>query len=322
MLVAGIGNLFRSDDGFGPEVVRRLGDQVREDVRVVDYGIRGMHLAYDLLDGYDALVIVDAVATGEEAGDLSVTLVGPQDVGDGEFDAHGIDLPLYWGNRNWHPLIADTVQQMAADGVRRAAVFATSATGSYSGCRQYRDDLAGALAELGDSGVQLVKLRHFYDHPRYVAAHVQARSDGLASQDELRTRSAGVVTPSDVDEVDDALIAFVQVNRGRSDVLIDSHPVTKEEYGYRITPFSFARFADLAPDEIWVLYASPEETQRRIAEDSGGRPMVTVEEAGTHTALQSAVAATYGMAIGRPVYLFDTSADRDRLVDRLAARLA
>lgn len=62
VLVAGIGNLFLGDDGFGPEVVRRLARDggMPPQVRVVDYGIRGMHLAYDLLDGYDALVLVDA----------------------------------------------------------------------------------------------------------------------------------------------------------------------------------------------------------------------------------------------------------------------
>ena len=65
ILVAGIGNLFLGDDGFGPEVVRRLvepgQDPLAYDVRVVDYGIRGMHLAYDQLDGYAALVLVDAL---------------------------------------------------------------------------------------------------------------------------------------------------------------------------------------------------------------------------------------------------------------------
>ena len=70
MLVAGIGNLFCGDDGFGPEVVRRslAAGPLPEEVRAVDYGIRGMHLAYDLLDGYDALVIVDAAPGPGRAG--------------------------------------------------------------------------------------------------------------------------------------------------------------------------------------------------------------------------------------------------------------
>jgi hydrogenase maturation protease len=91
VLVAGIGNLFLSDDGFGSEVARRMGAQpLPEGVKVADYGIRGMHLAYDLLDGYDTLVVVDAVPGDGEPGDLSVLSVGADDLGDGEYDAHGM----------------------------------------------------------------------------------------------------------------------------------------------------------------------------------------------------------------------------------------
>ncbi|GGK08380.1 hypothetical protein GCM10011583_45460 [Streptomyces camponoticapitis] len=95
VLVAGIGNLFLGDDGFGPEVVRRLAGPgaapLPDGVRVVDYGIRGMHLAYDLLDGYDALVLVDACPGGGAPGELTVLEVGPDDLGTGEFDAHGMN---------------------------------------------------------------------------------------------------------------------------------------------------------------------------------------------------------------------------------------
>jgi hydrogenase maturation protease len=92
VLVAGVGNLFLSDDGFGPEVARRLaGTALPEGVKVVDYGIRGMHLAYDLLDGYETLVIVDAVSRGGQPGDLVVLEVGEDDLGSGDFDAHGME---------------------------------------------------------------------------------------------------------------------------------------------------------------------------------------------------------------------------------------
>lgn len=92
VLVAGIGNIFLSDDGFGSEVARRLADRpLPGEVTVVDYGIRGMHLAYDLLDGYDALVLVDAIPTQGAPGDLVVMEVGTQDLGSGELDAHGMD---------------------------------------------------------------------------------------------------------------------------------------------------------------------------------------------------------------------------------------
>lgn len=92
VLVAGIGNLFLGDDGFGPEAVRRLaGEPVRAGVRVVDYGIRGMHLAYDLLDGYDLLVLVDALPGAGTPGEVVVLDVRPDDLGPAEFDAHGMN---------------------------------------------------------------------------------------------------------------------------------------------------------------------------------------------------------------------------------------
>lgn len=91
-----------------------------------------------------------------------------------ELDAHGIDLPLYWGNRNWDPFLADTVAAMAADGVTDALVLATSAFGTYSGCRQYREDLERAAATVdgneGPGAPRLSKLRLFYNHPGFVEA--------------------------------------------------------------------------------------------------------------------------------------------------------
>jgi ferrochelatase len=81
----------------------------------------------------------------------------------------GWDLPVYWGNRNWHPYLAETVQRMQADGIRRAAAFATSAYSSYSSCRQYLGDLAQARATVGAGAPELVKLRPYFNHPGFVA---------------------------------------------------------------------------------------------------------------------------------------------------------
>jgi len=93
VLVAGVGNLFLGDDGFGPEVVRRLlaAGELPDHARVVDYGIRGMHLAYDLLEGYDGLVLVDALPGDGRPGEVTVLEVGSDDLGTGELDAHGMD---------------------------------------------------------------------------------------------------------------------------------------------------------------------------------------------------------------------------------------
>jgi adenylate kinase len=152
--------------------------------------------------------------------------------------------------------------------------------------------------------------------------HVRASEAEVMDQDELRSRSAGLVTPEHVAEVDAAVLAFVRENRAHRHVLIDSHPVTKESYGYRITPFSLEQFAVLAPDEIWVLYVDPGETRKRIRREPGGRPLVTEEEARMHTMLQASVAATYGMSLRCPVYMFDTSGEREPLIDKLVERLA
>jgi ferrochelatase len=82
--------------------------------------------------------------------------------------AEGPDLPVYWGNRNWHPLLPDTLRQMTADGVRRAFAFVTSAYSSYSGCRQYLEDLARARAAVGAGAPEVLKLRVFYNHPGFI----------------------------------------------------------------------------------------------------------------------------------------------------------
>ncbi|MHA6618400.1 ferrochelatase [Pseudonocardia sp. DLS-67] len=85
-----------------------------------------------------------------------------------------LELPVYFGNRNWHPMVEDTVAEMARDGVRRALVFATSAYGGYSACRQYQEDITRARKAVGDSAPELVKIRHFFDHPLFVAANADA----------------------------------------------------------------------------------------------------------------------------------------------------
>jgi ferrochelatase len=93
----------------------------------------------------------------------------------------GIGLPVYFGNRNWHPMVEDTVKQMAADGVSRALVFATSAYGGYSACRQYDEDIVRARAAAGESAPELVKLRQFFDHPLFVEAFADGvRAAGTA----------------------------------------------------------------------------------------------------------------------------------------------
>lgn len=94
VLVAGIGNLFLGDDGFGPEVVRRLAERgvLPEGVRMVDYGIRGLHLAYDLLEHWDGLILIDALPDRGDPSRIVVLELAAQDVpAGGQVDAHGMD---------------------------------------------------------------------------------------------------------------------------------------------------------------------------------------------------------------------------------------
>ncbi|MFE9254157.1 ferrochelatase [Streptomyces sp. NPDC006879] len=88
-----------------------------------------------------------------------------------DFAEHGLDLPVYWGNRNWAPYLTDVLREMVTDGHRRIAVLTTSAYASYSGCRQYRENLADSLAALAAEGLALPrvdKLRLYFNHPGFI----------------------------------------------------------------------------------------------------------------------------------------------------------
>ncbi len=77
-------------------------------------------------------------------------------------------IPIYWGNRNWHPLLPEALSQMKADGIQRALAFFTSAYSSYSGCRQYREDIARAQAEVGPGAPEITKIPQFYNNPGFI----------------------------------------------------------------------------------------------------------------------------------------------------------
>jgi ferrochelatase len=96
-----------------------------------------------------------------------------------ELEANGPRLPIYWGNRNWHPLLPDTLSQMAADGVRNALAFVTSAYSSYSSCRQYLQNISDAQAQVGPGAPRVEKLRVFYDHPLFIEANVDQIRNAL-----------------------------------------------------------------------------------------------------------------------------------------------
>jgi protoporphyrin/coproporphyrin ferrochelatase len=98
-----------------------------------------------------------------------------------DFAARGVGLPLYWGNRNWQPYLTETVARMAAAGIRRAVAFVTSAYSSYSACRQYRDDIERARAEVGKDAPVIDKIRPYFNHPGFIEPFADATRTALAS---------------------------------------------------------------------------------------------------------------------------------------------
>ena len=98
-----------------------------------------------------------------------------------ELAEHGPALPIYWGNRNWHPLLNATLQQMANDGVKRALAFVTSAYSSYSGCRQYREDITRAREAVGVDAPEVDKIRVFFNHPGFVEPMAEQLKNALAA---------------------------------------------------------------------------------------------------------------------------------------------
>jgi protoporphyrin/coproporphyrin ferrochelatase len=96
-----------------------------------------------------------------------------------ELEQHGPRLPVYWGNRNWRPLLADTLRQMRDDGVKRALAFFTSAFSSYSSCRQYLENIAAAQMEVGAGAPEIHKLRAYFNHPGFIEPMVERVRDAL-----------------------------------------------------------------------------------------------------------------------------------------------
>jgi ferrochelatase len=141
----------------------------------------------------------------------------------------GVRLPVYWGNRNWHPYLADTLRQMRDDGVRRAACLVTSAYSSYSGCRQYRENLAEAVAEVGEGAPRLDRLRHYFNHPGFVEPMVDATLTALAELGDSARREAYIlfVTHSIPESMNDTA-------GPDGGAYVAQHRVVAEEVGERI----------------------------------------------------------------------------------------
>lgn len=175
-------------------------------------GVRGAHFYDESARRYDALVIVsfggpecmddvepflDNVLRGLELSDAARHRIAERYARFGgvspiaahtrdlvaavqdELSARGLTLPVYLGNRNWHPLLPETLKAMEADGVARAAAFVTSTFGSYNGCRRYRENLQDAIKNLRSPPV-IDRLRYGYNHPGFIQAFTDQVRAALA----------------------------------------------------------------------------------------------------------------------------------------------
>ena len=150
--------------------------------------------------------------------------------------------------------------------------------------------------------------------------HVARRIASQLSEEQIRQQSGRLVTAQDVQEVDLSLLELLHRERGVRSILIDSHAVTKEVYGFRVTPFSDERVLQLDPDFVICLYADSEVIVERIRSHPMGRPAVTNFEADMHTLMQSTLALHYATRLGRPLYLLDSSVPPQELVKIVAER--
>ncbi|MDK2660717.1 ATP-binding protein [Cupriavidus sp. LEh21] len=156
-----------------------------------------------------------------------------------------------------------------------------------------------------------------HSYSRLLRAHIEARAGKVLATADIRAQSGTVVTRSDVAEVDHQLLQLVERDRQTGDVIIDSHPVTKESYGFRVTPFVPDHLKALAIDSIVCLYAPAEVLRQRIMAAPEGRPLPSDYELSMHVQTQASLAAQYAVLAGCACHLVDSSGSPEELLARL-----
>ncbi len=166
-----------------------------------------------------------------------------------DFRGAGLALPVYWGNRNWNPYLHETIEQMKADGVRRAVCMFTSAYSSYSGCRQYRENLADAVATVGPGAPSLDRVRHYFNHPGFVEPMVDATLAALAELPAGIRADAGILyvthsIPVAMNEASGRGGAFAQTGSDRAGgAYVGQHESLVAEITERVRQQTGHRFA-------------------------------------------------------------------------------
>lgn len=150
---------------------------------------------------------------------------------------------------------------------------------------------------------------------------LEERDGTLLSTNELRAESSNIVTPQDIIDLDNDMLDWVNDNRSNNVLFIDSHPITKEVYGYRATTFDVKMLSKLRIDEIWEVYCRPEVAYERIKLSPQGRTHLSVYDCEMHNNLQNIVAVNYAIQSSAPAYFFDNSGSLETTVSFCLKRL-
>jgi len=184
-----------------------------------------------------------------------------------ELAGHGINLPIHFGNRNWHPLLNDTMRQMVSDGVKKVLVIVTSAYSSYSGCGQYREDLVRAQTELGSDAPQCERICAFYNHPGFIEANVDHVKQAFESIAFLhRSRTSLVFTAHSIPVSMASASDYVAQ-------LQDTATLIAEEIGYRDWDLVFQSRSG-PPQQPWLEPSLDDHLQ--VLSDRGVKDVVVV----------------------------------------------
>ena len=174
------------------------------------------------------------------------------------------------------------------------------------------------------AGRELARLRsdiEFISYSTELVNYVNSKKQNTTlDSNTIRQLSALAITPEDVEAVDSELVKQCQVNIRQKHIFIDSHPVTKETYGFRVTGFRLDILQALSPDLIICFYASSDVITQRIQANSGGRPLPSPYELEMHNQMQVNLAINYGVIVGCPVYLIDSNKAVDEIIEIVLER--
>lgn len=154
-----------------------------------------------------------------------------------------------------------------------------------------------------------------YTYSKELLAYIKTRQGSATTQNDLRRRSSGIIRREDVEEVDRQLLELAHSSKAHRNMIIDSHPVTIERFGFRVTPFSKVQILQLEPDMIICLYAKAEVIAGRIKANAAGRPLPSLSEIDLHTQLQCQVANMYAFETGASLYYLDASHSPELLLN-------